>query len=89
MWRAEREGDAFELKVDENAEFVWKVTPKSGKPVEITGPLAATSDTLVLESKEQGTMVAKVNSQGPDEFQFVISGGPPDDKGLTFTRVKP
>ncbi len=89
VWRAERDGDVFELKVDENAEFVWKVTPKSGNPVEITGPLAATNDSLILESKEQGTMVAKVTSQGPDAFQFVVSGSPPDDKGLTFTRVKP
>jgi predicted Zn-dependent protease len=87
-WRAEREGDTFELHVGEEADFVWKVTPKSGQPVEIAGPLAATNDTLVLESKDQGTMVAKVTSAGADEFQFVISGSPPDDKGLTFKRVK-
>jgi hypothetical protein len=34
-------------------------------------------------------MVAKVTSLGADEFQFVVSGGPPDDKGLAFKRVKP
>ncbi|MHB0960197.1 MAG: tetratricopeptide repeat protein [Pirellulaceae bacterium] len=89
VWRAERDGDTFELKVDESATFVWKVTPKSGQPVEISGPLAATRDTLVLESTDQGTMVAKVDSLGTDEFQFVISGGPPEDKGLTFKRAKP
>jgi hypothetical protein len=75
--------------VDENAEFVWKATPKSGQAVEISGPLVATNDTVVLESKDQGTMVAKVISVNADEFQFVISGGPPDDKGLTFQRQKP
>ena len=87
-WRADRDGDVFELTVDENAAFIWKVTPKSGQPVEISGPLAATNDTVVLESKDQGTMVAKVTSMGTDEFQFVISGGPPEDKGLRFKRVK-
>jgi tetratricopeptide (TPR) repeat protein len=87
-WRAEREGDMFELRVDENAQFVWKATPKGGQSVEISGPLAATNDTLILESNDQGTMVAKVQSLGADEFQFVISGGPPDDKGLTFRRIK-
>ncbi len=87
-WRAEREGDAFELRVDDDAAFVWKVTPKSGAPVEITGPLVATSDKLILESQDQGTMVANVTSLGADAFQFVAAGGPPDDEGLTFKRVK-
>jgi hypothetical protein len=87
-WKAERDGSAFELAVDEKGDFVWKVTPKDGKAVEISGPIATTSDTLVLESKEQGTMVAKVKSNGPDEFQFLVSGSPPDDPGLTFKRVK-
>jgi predicted Zn-dependent protease len=87
-WKAERDGTVFELKVDDQGDFAWKVTPKDGKAVEISGPIAATSDTLVLESKDQGTMVGKVKSNGPDEFQFLISGSPPDDPGLTFKRVK-
>ena len=87
-WKAERDGNLFELKIDENAEFVWTATPKEGKAVTISGPVAASSDSLVLESKDQGTMVAKVKSQGPDEFQFLITGSPPDDPGLTFKRAK-
>ena len=39
---------------------------------------------LVLESKDQGSMVGRVISGGPDEFHFVSTGGPPNDKGLTF-----
>ena len=87
-WKAERDGTTFDLTVDEKGDFVWKVTPKDGKAVEISGPIAATNDTLVLESKEQGSMVAKVKSNGADEFQFLVSGSPPNDPGLTFKRVK-
>lgn len=87
-WKAERDGTAFDLNVDEQGNFVWKVAPKEGKPVEISGPIAATSDTVILESKDQGTMVAKVKSVSADEFQFLVSGSPPDDLGLTFKRVK-
>ena len=87
-WRAEQNGDVFELTIDEQSQFTWKATPKEGQPVTISGPLAATSDTLVLESNDQGTMVGRVASEGADQFRFVIMGGPPDDKGLTFKRVE-
>jgi hypothetical protein len=43
---------------------------------------------LVLESKDQGSMVGKVKSIGPDKWQFALAGGPPNDPGLSFERIK-
>ena len=42
---------------------------------------------LILESEDQGSMVGRVTSGGADQFQFVSTGGPPNDKGLAFRRV--
>ena len=86
-WRAERNGDRFELSIDENSRFTWKATPKGKPTVTLTGTLAATGDTILLQSKDQGTMAAQVKSGGADQFQFVAAGSPPDDKGLSFQRV--
>jgi tetratricopeptide (TPR) repeat protein len=87
-WRAERDGSTFELSIDEQGQFNWRVIPKGKQPIAIGGNVTATSDVLVLESKDQGSMVGHVTSGGPDQFQFVSTGGPPDDKGLSFQRVK-
>jgi hypothetical protein len=87
-WRADRNGDVFGLWIKEDGTFDWKVIQKGKEPIEITGQVAATSDTLVLESADQGSMVAQVQSGGPDQFQFVVTGGPPGDEGLAFRRVK-
>jgi tetratricopeptide (TPR) repeat protein len=87
-WRAERDGTVFDLSIDEKSQFIWKATPKGKGPITLSGTVAATSDTLILQSKSQGSMVGRVTSGGPDQFQFVSPGGPPNDKGLTFQRVK-
>jgi tetratricopeptide (TPR) repeat protein len=86
-WRAERDGTVFELAIDEKSQFTWKATPKGKPPITLAGPLTATSDMLILESKDQGSMVGRVTSGGPDQFQFISTAGPPNDKGLTFRRI--
>jgi len=86
-WRAVRDGDVFELTIGEEGQFTWKATPKGSDPVSLSGQTATTADTLILESGDQGTMVARVKSGGPDKFQFVATGSPPNDPGLTFERV--
>lgn len=87
-WRAERSGDVFELTIDEEGGFTWKATPKGKDAISVAGTVSTTSDTLVLDSKEQGSMVGRVTAGGADKFQFVSAGSPPDDKGLEFARVK-
>jgi Flp pilus assembly protein TadD len=87
-WQAERDGDTFELSIDENSQFTWKATP-TGKPtVTLTGTMSVANDGILLQSKDQGTMAAQVTSGGADQFQFIAAGSPPDDKGLSFQRVK-
>ena len=86
-WKAERDGNVFELTVDESGKFIWKATPKGKQPLTIDGNLTTTSDMLILESKDQGSMVGNVTPGGPNQFQFVSTGSPPGDKGLTFKRT--
>jgi tetratricopeptide (TPR) repeat protein len=86
QWRAERDGTVFDLSIDEKSQFTWKAAPKGKAPISLSGGLTTTSDMLILESKDQGSMVGRVTSGGPDQFQFVSNGGPPNDKGLTFRR---
>ena len=88
LWRAQRNGDAFELSVDENNQFTWKAVPKGKPPITLAGTLAVAGDSLLLQSKDQGTMVGQVKSAGADQFQFIAAGSPPDDKGLSFQRVE-
>ena len=86
-WRAERDGNVFDLTIDNKSQFTWKATPKGKAPITLSGAVTASSDMLVLESKDQGSMVGRVTSGGPDKFQFVSTAGPPNDKGLTFQRI--
>jgi tetratricopeptide (TPR) repeat protein len=87
-WRAERDGAIFELTVDEKSQFTWKATPKGKAPITVNGTVTAGGDMLILKSKDQGSMVGVVTPGGPDQFQFVSTGGPPNDKGLSFLRAK-
>ncbi len=88
QWHAERDGNAFDLTIDEQGQFTWKSTPKGKEPTTISGNYRTTDDALLMDSADQGTMAGRVTSGGPDQFQFVIAGGPPGDPGLTFQRVK-
>ena len=70
---------------------MWRQVGVPGEPegqaaITLTGKTATSSDMLILESGEQGSMVARVASGGPDEFQFIAVDGPPEDPGLTFKR---
>jgi hypothetical protein len=87
-WRAKGGDSAIALTVDEESRFTWKATP-AGKPtVELTGDLIASSDTIALETENQGTMVGRVQSSGPDKFTFRLQGMPPGEPGLEFERVQ-
>ena len=88
QWHAERDGNAFDLTIDDQGQFTWKAMPKGKEPTTISGQYAVTGSALVMEGGDQGTMAGRVTSGGPDQFQFVIAGGPPGDTGLTFKRVK-
>jgi hypothetical protein len=87
-WRADADGTTIELAIDDASQFEWSATPKNGTATKLSGSVIATSDTLVLESESQGSMVGQVKTTGPDEFRFALAGGPPEAKGLDFRRVR-
>jgi hypothetical protein len=87
-WRANADGTTIELAIDDASQFEWSARPAGGAATELFGNVLATSDTLVLDSQTQGSMVGQVKPIGPDAFHFALAGGPPDAKGLDFRRVR-
>jgi tetratricopeptide (TPR) repeat protein len=87
-WQAKAGKSTIDLTIGDDSTFTWKVTTPDQPAVELKGDLTATSDMLVLESADQGSMVGRVTSGGTDDWKFAISGGPPNDPGLSFLRIK-
>jgi tetratricopeptide (TPR) repeat protein len=87
-WRAVADGTTIELAIDDASQFEWSATPSKGTATKLSGKVLATSDTLVLDSETQGSMVGHVKPAGRDEFRFALAGGPPEAKGLDFRRVR-
>lgn len=87
-WLAKSSGATVELVITDQSEFVWRATPTGKSAVEVKGQVSATSDSLTLDSKEQGAMVGQVKSGGPDKFTFIMAGSGPSDPGIMFERVK-
>ncbi len=86
-WKAAREDGAnFELTLTPNDTFTWKFSQKQQPPQELTGKYTVDVNVLALEKKEGGSLIAEVTPGGPKAFNFKLLGGPPEDKGLDFTR---
>ncbi len=85
-WKAPATGGAtVELSLNKDGRFTWGVT-RSSKSQTFNGKYELTGTTLVLDYSNGGTMVARVNAEGPDRFSFKMIGGPANDPGLTFTK---
>ena len=78
----------IELTITEESQFTWHATPKGKAAIDIKGNVAASSEELVLETKDQGNMAGKVKSEGADKFSFTMLGAPPGESGLEFERQK-
>jgi tetratricopeptide (TPR) repeat protein len=87
-WRATARNVTIDLAVGDDSKFTWKAAQKGKPALELKGQLTATNDQIALESAKQGDMTGTVKSLGPDKWQFVLSGAPPSDPGLTFERVR-
>lgn len=91
-WVAKPEGVTITLEVTESSTFTWRAEPKpidgkpAAEPTELKGDVLASGNTLVLNTESQGAMSGKVQSQGANQFRFIVPGGPPNDPGLTFDR---
>ena len=86
-WRAKAGPTTIELGVTEDSKFTWKAIDSGKPPVVLNGQLTASSDSLTLQSPEQGAMEGTVKSLGPDNWQFTLAGAPPQDPGLKFQRI--
>ena len=87
-WKAPATGNGtVELTLLEDGRFTWKLT-RHDKSQTFDGQYELTGTALVLEYGNGGTMVARVNSEGTNQFTFKMVGGPPNDSGLTFQQAK-
>jgi hypothetical protein len=86
-WLAKAGETKIELSITEESQFTWTAGSPSQAPIELTGELTASSDGISLETEEQGAIGGSVVSKGPDAWTFSITGAPPSDPGLSFTRV--
>jgi tetratricopeptide (TPR) repeat protein len=86
-WQAKAGDTTIVLTVTEDSQYIWKATPEGKPAIEIKGNLIASSDAIVLENEEQGSMIGRVTSGGADKFTFTLRGMPEDEPGLAFERV--
>jgi tetratricopeptide (TPR) repeat protein len=86
-WRAAPPagGGPIDLSLGTDGQFTWKYA-RPDKTQSFAGKYDLAGTTLVLNYDNGGTMVGKVNAQGPDRFSFKMVGGPPNDPGLDFTK---
>ena len=85
LWNAKGEdGSKFDLTLTQDGRFTWVVTPPKGNVVKQTGTYTATPDRLILDAdgEKDNTLMARVESRGPDHFRFWIT----DDASLPFRR---
>lgn len=87
-WQAKAGDSVIDLTIGDDSKFTWKATTKGQPDVAIEGELTASSDTLILESKSQGSMIGRVKSVTPDKWQFAMAGGAANDAQLTFERAR-
>lgn len=86
-WVAQAKDTKIELAITEDSKFQWTATTKQEPPVVLKGVLTSHSDGLELTNPDQGTIAGGVTSNGLNSWNFMISGSPPDDPGLKFTRI--
>jgi len=86
-WVAQANDTKIQLAISEDSKFKWTATTKDQPPVVLEGMLISHSDGLELTNPEKGTIAGGVTSNGQNSWNFAISGSPPSDPGLKFTRV--
>jgi len=87
-WKATSGNDTIVLSITEDSKFTWKATPAGRPTIELSGDLATARDAIALNTEKQGSMVGRVQSKGPDAFEFSLAGAPKEAKPLLFQRQK-
>ena len=87
-WKATSGNDTIVLSITEDSKFTWKATPAGRPAIELSGDVVTARDAIALNTEKQGSMVGKVQSKGPDAFEFSLAGAPKEAKPLLFQRQK-
>jgi tetratricopeptide (TPR) repeat protein len=86
-WHAAREdGSKFRLTLSEDGNFQWKYSVPNQKGDEFSGKYTVDGPVLALERSEGGVMAGTATFDGDRRFNFRMVGGPPQDRGLDFSR---
>jgi hypothetical protein len=85
-WKAPASGGGtIELSLADGGRFKWTYA-RPGKSQSFDGKYELAGTTLVLEYDNGGTMVGKINAEGPNQFLFKMIGSPQSDSGLAFSK---
>jgi tetratricopeptide (TPR) repeat protein len=87
-WKATAGKTTIELTITEDSQYTWAATTADQKPVKLEGQLTTSPEAMILSNAQQGDMMGKVKSLGPDKFDFTVAGTPPGEPGLSFSRLK-
>lgn len=85
-WKAQAADTTIDLVVTADSGFTWTAHPSGQQPIQVTGTMTGTSDSLELESPEQGSMAGRVTPLDADSWRFNLNGAPANDPGLVFKR---
>ncbi|TWU14379.1 Tetratricopeptide repeat protein [Symmachiella macrocystis] len=85
-WQAARGDDRFDLDLAKDGKFTWVYTSQ-GKTDKFSGTYTAGNGILTLvPSDGGGAMVGDMSWDGPEGFNFRMTGGAPNDPGLNFKK---
>jgi len=87
-WQATAGKTTITLTITEEFAYTWEAATADQKPVKLEGQITTSPEAMILSNAQQGDMMGKVKSLGPDKFDFTIAGTPPGEPGLSFSRVK-
>ncbi|MGC4007273.1 MAG: tetratricopeptide repeat protein [Pirellulales bacterium] len=85
-WNAKRDdGSTFQLALGPNKSFDWNYS-QGDKKETLTGTYTTEGSLLILQNKDGGAMIGRVQPDGDNGMNFKLLGSPDDDPGLTFRR---
>jgi hypothetical protein len=86
-WHASRpDGSKFRLALSDEGTFHWKYSTPDQQGDDFSGTYTVEGPVLALERKGGGVLAGTATFDGNRHFNFKMVGGPPDDKGLDFSR---
>lgn len=85
-WTAKQGDSTFQLKLTPDGVFDWTYG-KGDQTQTVSGVYACDKNNLVMNPNAGGNMVAIINLESSDKFNFLMVGGDPKDPGLEFSKM--